>query len=508
MNSELKYYLAVFWRRIFLFLVTFFAIASVGVALALTLPTVYRTQATLLIENPEISGPAVESTLQTSASEQLEIIEQRLMTRANLIDIANEFRVYEGLSTISPDAIVRKMRADTEFRATSGRNRATLMNIGFSGRSPQIVTQVTNEYVTRIQRDTLRNKVNKAESNTEFFEKEVERLGIKLDQQSAQILKFQNENADALPDSLEYKLARQTQLQERLSQIARDRAAIQDQKDRLTQIFEATGSIRSVNPSSMTPEQRQLAGLKEELSNALAIYSETHPRVNVLKTKIAQLEQVVAGQSGVPSGPSQDTMFDIQMAELDGKLDFLTEQEEEAQAELQLVAETIRKIPANKISLEALQRDYENTREQYNKAVAALSTAETSERIEILSKGQRVTIIEQATTPTEPASPNRPMLAGGGVALGLIAGLGLILLLEMLNKTIRRPADLTAKLGITPIATIPYIKTSRERIWRRLLLLFLLFLFLVWIPVGLYYVHTNVAPLDLLMERLIERLTT
>ena len=45
---------------------------------------------------------------------------------------------------------------------------------------------------------------------------------------------------------------------------------------------------------------------------------------------------------------------------------------------------------------------------------------------------------------------------------GVGAGLGFILLLEMLNRSIRRPVDLTGQLGIQPFATIPYIRTPGE----------------------------------------------
>ena len=53
---------------------------------------------------------------------------------------------------------------------------------------------------------------------------------------------------------------------------------------------------------------------------------------------------------------------------------------------------------------------------------------------------------------------------------GLGAALGFIVLWEMLNRSIRRPVELSQHLGIQPIITIPYIRTAGERRWRRWLI--------------------------------------
>lgn len=50
---------------------------------------------------------------------------------------------------------------------------------------------------------------------------------------------------------------------------------------------------------------------------------------------------------------------------------------------------------------------------------------------------------------------------------GLGAGLGLVFLMEMLNRSIRRPVDLSNRLGIQPFATLPYIRTREEIRWKR-----------------------------------------
>ena len=76
-----------------------------------------------------------------------------------------------------------------------------------------------------------------------------------------------------------------------------------------------------------------------------------------------------------------------------------------------------------------------------------------------MSKGERISVIEQARAPDEPSDPNRPMIATAGTFAGAGIAFGLVVLLEVLNKTVRRPSDLTRGLGLTPITTINYIVT-------------------------------------------------
>ncbi|MCE8470558.1 hypothetical protein LZ189_16200, partial [Rhodovulum sulfidophilum] len=72
-------------------------------------------------------------------------------------------------------------------------------------------------------------------------------------------------------------------------------------------------------------------------------------------------------------------------------------------------------------------------------------------------------VIENASVPQLPSGPGRTKV----MALGAAAGLGLagayFVLLELLNRTIRSPAELSNRFDITPITTIPYMKPPRER---------------------------------------------
>ena len=504
--TNLRYYLSIFRRRLHWFLLVASLISAVAVAMALTLPPAYESQTRLIVEAPQIQGGASEA---FSPVEQLQIVQQQLMTRANLLDIAREVGVFgPEQGRMSPDAIVQAMRARTSMRMETGRGEATLMSIAFEAPTARAAAGVLNEYLDLIQASDAEMRTGRAGQNLEFFETEVERLGAELDAAAERILAFKNENSGALPESLEYRLSERGSLQDRLSQIERERASLATQREQLVRVFEATGRTETLAPDSRSPAQRQLDAAQDELADALLVFSDANPRVRRLRARVDQLEarieaEVAAGTDGALEAAADPgrTLLDVQLAEIDDRARALAEQRGEIEARIATLSETIERTPTNAIALEALERDYGNIQGQYNQARSGLAGASTGERIEVLARGQRIAVVDPPNTPSEPTKPDRVLIAGGGTALGIAAGLGLVVLLELLNRSARRPEDLVRRLGVTPIATIPYIQTRAETVTRRGAQLVLIAAILAGVPALVWAVHSYYLPLDAIAER-------
>jgi polysaccharide chain length determinant protein (PEP-CTERM system associated) len=508
MKSELRFYASLLLKRLPIVVVLTGLATAVAAYVAATLPASYRTEALLLVESPQIPDEMASSTVQDNAPEQLDIIEQRLLTRANLLDIANELNVFPNRTDMVPDDVVDQMRAHTLFSTRFGRDQATTLTIAFTNESPEVTAAVVNEYVTRVLDENVRLRTGLAEQTLDFFEQEVARLGEDLSRQSARILEFKNQNIDALPEGMDYRMNRQAMLMERRSQLERDKSSIQDMRDRITQIFQATGQLPGSAQEQMSPAQQALVEARRELETARSIYSETNPRLRVLAARVAQLEREVAGTAGAGSTSSDPStaLFDMQMSELDARAASIDEQLKLLVDELTQIEDSIARTPANAITLQALERDYANISARYDAASQRLATAAVGERIELTAKGQRISVLRQAVVPREPTSPNRPLILAAGIAAGLGLSGALVVLLELLNRTVRRPADLTRALQISPLGTLPYIATSTETVKRRGAVLAVVALLAVGLPACLYFLHVEYMPLDLLADKAMSRM--
>jgi polysaccharide chain length determinant protein (PEP-CTERM system associated) len=513
MSLDLRFYWRLFVRRLPAMLAIFIICSAIGVVMAMRAPTTFRTEARLVVEAPQIPGDLAASTVRTNASEAIAIIQQRLMTRANLLDIANDLNVFTNYSAMSPDDVVQQMRAATNIRSRGGRSgEPIILTVSFAARNGQIAANVVNEYVTRIVNANVQLRTGSAEETLRFFQQEADRLSIELDLQSARITEFQRQNADALPSDQQFRMSRLALLQERLANAERERNALIDQRARIVAIFEATGEIAAPTAVQTSPDQQQLRQLERELASTLLVFSEENPQVQLLQRRIEQLRARV--EADLAAGTTMDdgsprngaSVLDVQLIQIDSQIEGLDAVIANARTEITQLEDAVARTPLNAITLRSLERDYENVRRQYDRVVASLAEASTGDRIEQTSRGQRISVIEAANVPRSPASPNRPRIIAMGVGAGLGLAGGLFALLELLNRAIRRPAELTARLGITPLSTIPYIESAARRRTRQALQIAAILVVLVGVPAALWSVDQYYMPLDRLTDRVLDRL--
>lgn len=508
MTTDIWFYLKLLSRRFPAMAALFILASSIGLVMALRLPTTYSTTATLLVEGSQIPDALVQATIDIDPTEQLDVIQQRLLTRANLLNVARENEIFRDRPRADPDTIVEQMRRNTRVRNTSGRNRATVMRISFTGTDPQKVAAVVNQYVTIVLATNAQIREGRAGGTLDFFREEAERLSEDLDIQAQKIVVFKNANANALPENLSYRQGRQSLLQERLSRAERDLETFLSQRANIERFLASNGSLGTPVNMPQTPEQVQLRTLEGELRVALGVYSEENPRVKLLRNRIAALNEQIAGAPSEEGGaPAEVTALDISLAEINSQIAALEQEIADTSTELEGLQESIDRTPANRIALEAMEREHENIRNLYSSAIQRVAEARMGERIEVTSKGERITVLESASVPRFPSGPNRTKVATMGIGAGIALAVGLFVLLEALNQAIRRPTDIVRALEITPLATIPRFETDTDRRSRRTMQIAILVIVIVAVPSMMWGIDRFYMPLDELFQKILERLT-
>jgi uncharacterized protein involved in exopolysaccharide biosynthesis len=516
-NIDLKFYFAVFVRRLPYFLVIATLVLAVAVTLAAILPPSYRSEASMLVEPQQIPGELAATTVAVDPYEQAQIIEQRIMTRDNLLDLADRIGLYADQPELPATAIIGDMRNRIEFigfepdvTVERGVPGATIIGVAFEAPTAAFAVDGANELVNLVLQENVRIRTDRAGDTSTFFQAEVDRLAGEVERQAARIAEMKTANVDALPDSLTARRAQQQVEQERLLALEREEAALRNQRATVVWVFERTGRSAAV---ALSPEEEELEALASELRQKRAIYAPSSPPIRLLETRIEALQSLVDEQRSMRAAPPDadgnvaptPSDLDVELAPIDARLDFISQEKALIEQTLADLDATIQATPNNEMVLGGLERELANLSGQYDAAVANLGQAAIGERIEVLSKGERFSLIESPTEPTAPDSPNRMLIAAAGVVGGGMLGLGFILLLEMLNRSIRRPSEIAERLGAQPFATIPYIRTRAEVRWKRSAIVAALLGIVVAIPLGLLAVHTMVRPLDSLLMGLEEQ---
>ena len=241
---ELKYVFS-FVRRRFLMLVAIFTVIfATGSAIALLLPAVFRSQATILVESQQIPDTLVRSTVTSLADERIQIIEQRVMTRANVLRIIKKFKLYRNrrawLNNTELVELARESTSIDRIQFSRGRQRQSnaaivAFTVAFEIEDPAVAVQVTNELVTLILDENVRARTSRASETTKFLTRETEQREQELNKLEIEIARFKEEHKDALPESLNFRLGSLERMERRLIDFETELRTL-DQEQRLFEL--------------------------------------------------------------------------------------------------------------------------------------------------------------------------------------------------------------------------------------------------------------------------------
>lgn len=260
---RLDYFYDVLKRRALYFAIPFILILTVGSFVTVVWPARYLAQGTILVQSQEIPSDLVRPTIAALANDRIKIIEQRVMTRDNLLAIAKKYQLTSGwLERLSGTEIVDFIRKRTiikpsEQKLETRKKEAIAFSIGFEYERPDIATKVANEFVTMLLGEDVRSRTEFAAQTTRFLAQEV------------------------------------TRLEGRLSAIDGQIAAIK--------------KARGTDPAD-ADAQKMLSALKTELSIKSATFSSSHPEIMALKRKIAAMEKSTLDTGEQNGGANLDTL--------------------------------------------------------------------------------------------------------------------------------------------------------------------------------------------------------
>jgi len=404
-------------RRWLYLLIPFLLIAPAGAAVAYLWPPIFLSEGKILVQSQQIPSELVRPTVTNAAQERIQVIQQRTMTRDNLIAIADKFQLYPTKRALmSATELVELMRKNTKFAPIDlpldfkqrSQNPTIIFSVGFEYGEAQVAARVANDLMTRILNEDLRDRTSRATDTTKFLAKEVQRL--------------QGESA-----ALDKKIA-----ESKLS----------------------SGRLASGRSDQLSP----LEQLKADLAQKGTLYSDRHPQIQALKRQIEEMEK---------SAPPPPVAGDVSAG----------------------------------ATLEALKAQQEALQQNLEAASTKLAAARLGENLEKEQQSEKLEVIEQPTTPQEPIRPNRPKIAALAVVAGLMAGVGLSFLAEILNGTIRRGGDITSIFDARLIVSIPYIITAQEVRRRRLRIVLSIGAVVILVAAVVICVFFFATSLDLMIAR-------
>lgn len=207
----------------------------------------------------------------------------------------------------------------------------------------------------------------------------------------------------------------------------------------------------------------EIALFKEANSTSLptVIPAQLTLLVNLEKAALEIGTQIAALKSG--KAKSRITGFDQQLLLLESQAKNLADRMTE-------VKQGIAAAPKIEKEFNGLTRKLKQLETQFTTINQNRSNAEIEQMLETGRQSNSLSVLEKPIAPDWPVSPNRKKIAVAGGMLSLVLAAAVCFLLEILNPVIRNASQLERQLQITPVVTIPVIKSVKTHIRPRLLL--------------------------------------
>lgn len=301
-------YLAVVWSRRTLVLVPAILLMILSFLVAFLLPPVYRSQATILIEEPDVPPELVLSTITGFADERIQAITQRVNSTQNLSAIIERYNLYpKSRAKLPLTEVVDKMRddiksdlisADVKDPRSGRAAQATIaFTVSFDYRDPATAQRVANEIVNLYLSENLRERQSKANETTNFLSGETARLQKLINDLEKRISDLKQTSAGSLPEQMDYNLQRISRAETELRDLDRRVDGLEQQRIYLeAELLKMSpfGSYVVDGQRVMSPGD-QLKALKTQLITLSGQYGANHPDVVKLRRQVTALEGETGG---------------------------------------------------------------------------------------------------------------------------------------------------------------------------------------------------------------------
>ena len=471
-----------YWRivRKHKWLIGICVLTSILISLVIVFSTtpIYTAKATLLIERTEPQVVNIKQVLSESAGaeetsyyeSQYEVLRSRSLAaeviKAQGLDQNPEFTTGGARSNfiaqlwLTPIAWLKSLLPQTGPVITSSDlsgvdsqlidtyagmldvepvKRSRLVKIGISAPSPVLAAEIANAHAEGYVRQgfTLRAQAN--EGARKFLQTKLEELQARVETSEAALNRFRRRKGIiSLDDKENIVVDRLADLNRRLTEAEAERIGLEAQA-RLIKRHNYDSLPAVIGNSLIQNLRAQVVQLESEHAKLAAQFLPGYPRLAQVKAQLEetksrltqQINSVVEGiNSAYFAAAGKERALKLQM----------DKQKSDALA-----------LKDAAVEYAILARQVDTNKQLYESVLGRYKEINLAGEI----PASNVSIVDRAEIPTRPSKPNKRLNLMLGALLGLMGGLGLALLLEHLNNTLRTPEEVEHFLRLPNLVVVP-----------------------------------------------------
>lgn len=319
-----------------------------------------------------------------------------------------------------------------------------IVKIGFDHTLPSVAQKISNGYADAFIADNLDRRYDATSYARKFLEERLQQLKVKLEESERQVVQYAEKNGIINIDENKTLLTADL---EAIDIKLTDAHSARVKAETLWQQAQATGGFglqQILDSKAIQNNQALRTQLAAQYQQKLAIYKPAFPEMVQLRNQIKELDRQI--------------VTDVEAIKNAIKAAYLAAQQEEDTLQQQLTGlkSDVVTLRNSNINYTILKREADTNRTLYDGLLQRYKEIGISGAVGT----NNISVVDKATLPRLPQSPNLFLnLVLGGLA-GLLLGVGLAYGFDYIDDSFKTPEDVETSIGMAVIGVIP--KPAKE----------------------------------------------
>ncbi len=323
-----------------------------------------------------------------------------------------------------------------------------LVDLSYDSSDPAFAARAVNAFAEEYVAENLALKVQSIENSATWLTNEVARQQQLVQASERALAEYrERQDAGALDSAQNIVVARLTQLNDAVTTARTERIQKEGQWKQIQAAGANIDSISSVLSNNFIQGLKtQINQLDQERSRLAERYGEKHPDFIKVNSQLANAERQL----------DAEVKKAVQSAK--NEYDAAVTQERVLQEALAESKSAATDLSRKGVDYSVLLREAESNRQVYNQ----LLTREKELRVVANSRTNNVRLVERASVPGAPFTPNHRTDWAYALLFGLVAAAALAYGLDYLDDTVKTPEDITQRLKLRFLGLVPSVGGQRH----------------------------------------------
>jgi capsular exopolysaccharide synthesis family protein len=316
-----------------------------------------------------------------------------------------------------------------------------LLEVTFESTDPQAAARTLNAHLENYIEQNYKSRYQATTEASKFLQDELDELSVKVRRSEDARIAYERNNQIWMVD--ESKTSNVTT--QRLVDLNKQLTDAQSDSLKKQALYEyaKAGDVDAVpeirDNSVLQDMQKKRADLSVQYTDAVNQYGPNFPKVQRLQAQMKDLdEQMTRERKGIIAQLESDYREAKQHEEL------LSRALDQQKAEVALMSEKM-------IEFNVLKREAEANKSLYDSLQTKLKEAQISSGL----RSSNIRIMDPGMVPATPARPAKTRNIALAIVVGLVGGIGLALLREYLDNTVKTPDDIETLARLPSLAVVP-----------------------------------------------------